>query len=88
MLFLDNLTIILLHYQLLTASISESSVENIVVTASVLFRSKLETRCKSKFHSKLMSYLVNFKHENRVKLSRVFDEIKSLKLLKSRLMNY
>ena len=30
MLFLDNLTIILLHYQLLTASISESSVENIV----------------------------------------------------------
>ena len=84
MLFLDNLTIILLHYQLLTASISESSVENIVVTASVLFRSKLETRCKSK----LMSYLVNFKHENRVKLSRVFDEIKSLKLLKSRLMNY
>ena len=48
------------------------------MTASVLF---LNSRHAAISKPKVMSHFVNFKHENRVKLSRVFGETKSLCLV-------
>ena len=62
------------------ASISESGVENIAVTASVFFRSK-HAKLAAVSKQKVMSHLVNCKHGNRVKLSRVLGEIQSLCLV-------